>query len=396
MKSDKVAVLTISSHNYMSYGLNCLMSAKEFNYNYDMYYLIADEYKMDLYSEYEKGISFVCLSEIGISDRILRMMEFKYNIIEFNTCVKPAAMKWLLSLGYNTVIYLDPDIECYASFDNLVDSVKDESIVVTPHKMSSDESSLIKDEVFLNNGIYNLGFIAVNNCAEGVSFLNWWNSKLIDRCYIDYSTGLATDQIWVELASTIFDGFYVCKNPGLNVAFWNLNERIIKKEKGKYMVNNMPLLFFHYSSLSLNYKKELVENIKKNNPEFESVFGEHLEKVKKYKPDFYSGIKYGFDSYFDGCRISPQERRLYGLSEEFQRDYYNPFECCGNNCYRNKLERIHVLNRKNATNSKEKILCIVTRLFGLRKTLNLFSGFNYARIIARMLVKNDIYSESDS
>ena len=381
----KVAIVTISSHNYLPYGLNCLMSAKEFNNSYDMFYLIADEYKKNMYSDYEKEISFLKLTEIGIPEKTLRMMEFKYNIIEFNTCVKPAAILWLFRKGYETVIYLDPDIECYSSFDDFLESIKDKAVVVTPHKMTTNESQIIKDEVFLNNGIYNLGFIAVNNSPEGVAFLNWWNSKLIDRCYINYSKGLATDQIWVELASTIFEGFFVCKNPGLNVAFWNLNERIIKKENDIIMVNDVPLLFFHFSSLSLNYKKEMVDIININNPEFESFFLMHLSKVKKYKPEFFSRIKYGFSEYSDGGKISPQERRLYGLSEKFQKDYCDPFDVNKNNCYRKRLEKVHRINVKKKTNKKEKIICISIRLFGLRKTLNFISSFSHAETIAQIM-----------
>ena len=115
----KTALCTISANNFLPYGLDCLYSAKKFNKEYDLFYLIADEFLPDYYESYSSDIIFINLNEIGISNHELIDMEFKYNIVEFNTSVKPSFYKYLFSKGYDNVIYLDPDIESYSKFTYL-------------------------------------------------------------------------------------------------------------------------------------------------------------------------------------------------------------------------------------------------------------------------------------
>ena len=222
----KTALCTISANNFLPYGLDCLLSNKEFN-DYDYYYLVADEFDETLYSEYTKDIKFIRLEEIGIDKRDLVELEFKYNIVEFNTCVKPAFYKYLFSLGYDNVIYLDPDIESYSKFTFLDDLLTKNNIVLTPHKCTAKKSTFFKDNDFLNNGIYNLGFIAMHKSEQTNEFLTWWDNALRDSCYVDYSNGMATDQIWANLAPVYFEGVFITKHPGMNLAFWNIDERVV-------------------------------------------------------------------------------------------------------------------------------------------------------------------------
>ena len=49
----KTALCTISSNNFLPYGLTCLTSVEKFN-DYDLFYLIADDFKDDLYKKYEE------------------------------------------------------------------------------------------------------------------------------------------------------------------------------------------------------------------------------------------------------------------------------------------------------------------------------------------------------
>ena len=48
----KTALCTISSNNFLPYGLTCLTSVEKFN-DYDLFYLIADDFKDDLYKKYD-------------------------------------------------------------------------------------------------------------------------------------------------------------------------------------------------------------------------------------------------------------------------------------------------------------------------------------------------------
>lgn len=365
----KIAICTISSHNYMAYGLTCLLSAKKYNSDVDLYYLVADRYDECNYEEYNEIISFIDLKDLDITNEMMVNMEFKYNIVEFNTSVKPSFYKFLFSKGYESVIYLDPDIECYASFDSFLNRNKNHSIIVTPHKMSTSPSELIEDKAFLNNGIYNLGFIALNRSESTDKFLTWWDEKLRNQCFIDYSTGLATDQIWVELASTIFDGFYVERDMGLNVAFWNIHERKLYKNK-EWFIDDTPLIFFHFSSLSKNCSCDLLKKIEQINPGFEIFYQEHISNVNEIETRF-DKIPYAFSEFNNGEMITKEMRWLYGFSEYLQKNYASPFDTEGNSFYKNILSS-HRINKKNVYGS-EKILKLIIFVFGVKRTLKLLS-----------------------
>ena len=61
--------------------------------------------------------------------------------------------------------------------------------------------------------------------------------------------GMHVDQKWMDLVPGFFDGVYILKHPGYNVAYWNLHSRRVDLLDGRIMVNSEPCYFFHFSGL---------------------------------------------------------------------------------------------------------------------------------------------------
>ena len=372
----KTACCTISANNFLSYGLDCLLSNKKYN-NYEYFYLIADEFIGDLYTKYQNEIHFIDLNKIGIDKDILIDLEFKYNIVEFNTSVKPAFYKYLFSLGYENVIYLDPDIESYSCFSYLDDLLTKNNIILTPHKCTDIKSTFFNENAFLNNGIYNLGFIAMHNSETTQKFLNWWDFSLRDACYLDYEKGMATDQIWANLVPIYFDGVYITKHPGMNLAFWNIDERKITKNNNSITINDYELLFIHFSSLSIGCKQELLERIYSIEPNFKYIYEKHIDNIKSYDYEKFSKIQYKFNYYETGDFISKEEKRFYGYSK-LNLCYKNPFSNTKKSFY-NDMKKNKIKFNNTKTNRKENVIKIFITLLGIRRVVKLstiFSGFN--------------------
>lgn len=183
-----------------------------------------------------------------------------YNIIEFNTFAKPFYFQYLMSLYPNeSVLYLDPDIKVYANLSEIEEKLKSFDVVLTPHLLNADiDQSPQFEQLVLNVGIYNLGFLGLSNTENAQKLLQWWADRLSKFCYIDFKNGLFVDQIWANLIPIYFDKIYVLKGFGYNMGYWNFSERKVTVKNGSYFINDTEkLYFFHFSSYSPLMKDKL-------------------------------------------------------------------------------------------------------------------------------------------
>lgn len=194
------------------------------------------------------NFEIVELHRIGIEG--LEEMSQHYNITELNTAVKPYFIHYFfekIPLVTN-VIYFDPDIIVYQPLTDLENLLEKHDIVLTPHLTTPIDDQFTPNELHhLNTGVYNLGFIALHKSPEAIGFVKWWEEKLFDECKIDLCNGLFVDQHWVNFAPILWNNVHVEKHLGWNAAYWNLHERSFSVENNQHLVNNQPVVFFHYS-----------------------------------------------------------------------------------------------------------------------------------------------------
>jgi len=212
--------------------------------------------KIDPNLNYESLTNYQ-LIEIGKVVPDIEELAKKYNIIELNTAVKPSVFLYLFNLFHDaTVIYLDPDLMIFDRFTEVEEGLKNDNInvIVTPHFCSPIDDGKYPSEIdFALYGLYNLGFIAIKNSEESQRFLLWWHERLKKYCYMRPQEGMFTDQLWVNYAPLFFNGVFVLKDLGYNVANWNLYERVITKEEDAFFINRQyKLKFFHFSHYQFN------------------------------------------------------------------------------------------------------------------------------------------------
>lgn len=192
-------------------------------------------------------IGSVCRpTELGLDHRTLHDMFTIYDVMELATALKPALLRRLLGDGHAAVAYLDPDTRVYAPFDDVFAQAEAHGIVLTPHVLAEvPRDGLNHDEaMIMNAGMYNLGFLAVGDGAG--DFLDWWHRRLITDAIDAVDKGLFTDQRWVDWVPSLFD-HTICRDRGMNVAYWNLHERPITRADAEWWVDEAPLRLFHFS-----------------------------------------------------------------------------------------------------------------------------------------------------
>ena len=99
---------TIVAKNYIGLAMILEKSIKRYYTDLDFFIVVADEPSSEL-SDMPENIIFA-KDELGIDNKKWYEMAFKYDLTEFCTAIKPDSILYILSQGYEKVIYLDPDI----------------------------------------------------------------------------------------------------------------------------------------------------------------------------------------------------------------------------------------------------------------------------------------------
>ena len=319
----KCAFFTIVSNNYLHFARTLLRSVRQQEHDADLFCVLVD----DDYSMIESvacDFNAITLDELNLPEGICFL--FQYTILELNTAVKPWAAEHLMDLGYEEVIYLDPDIFVYEPLKEAHSKLRSgANIVITPHLLSPIADDRSPNELDIRKaGTYNLGFCAMRRTMETYSFLHWWQKKLTRHCVIDLDKGMFVDQSWIDLVPGLFDGVIILRNVGYNVAYWNLAQRpFTRLNNGRYMLNNEPLTFFHFSGFDPLQPEQFS---KYQNRYKLSTLGPISDIVKDYASalnangaETFVHLKYGFGFYRDGSPIPDIFRREYRRDEELRR-----------------------------------------------------------------------------
>jgi glycosyltransferase involved in cell wall biosynthesis len=173
-------------------------------------------------------------------------LAFIYDVTELSTATKPLLLRRLLQESKGPVLYFDPDMEIFDSVEGLWETAAAHGIALTPHTLAPipDDGLGASDTFVLQAGVYNLGFIGVGPSSE--DFLDWWWGRLRRHCISEPGHGIFVDQRWVDYVPSFFSHTIV-RDPGCNVAYWNLHHRVISRRAGRFEVNGQALRFFHFS-----------------------------------------------------------------------------------------------------------------------------------------------------
>ncbi|HEV8580090.1 MAG TPA: glycosyltransferase [Thermoanaerobaculia bacterium] len=247
--TDATWVFTIIARNYLAHARVLAASLARHNPQARLRVVVLDDAERSLAAE--PSFEIIHAGELPFdppSD--LYTMAATYDVTELATAVKPWAFEHLFSRGASVAIYLDPDTEVFGSLGPLEPLTRAHGMVLTPHVTEPlpQDGKRPDDRDLLVAGIYNLGFLALS--AEAAkTFLPWWRRRLRRHCLNDPARGLFVDQRWIDFAPALFAPA-ILKDPGYNVAYWNLPYRVLTRDGDRILVNGRPLRFLHFSGFS--------------------------------------------------------------------------------------------------------------------------------------------------
>ncbi|OFW35613.1 MAG: hypothetical protein A2074_04115 [Candidatus Aquicultor primus] len=376
-----IAVFTIASKNYFAFAKTLLDSVRKVHPSgVDLYLFLADEAAGALPAS---GLPFDIVEAKDLPLKNLSRMAMQYDIMEFNTSIKPSCFAYLFAKKYKKVLYLDPDIQVYRPLDQLFSALETGSLLLTPHitePLPESDNFIPPEQEYLRAGTYNLGFIGVSARDEGLRFTDWWGRKCEEQCFSESETGLFVDQKWVNLAPGLFSEVVISRDKGLNMAYWNLQERTLGPD---LTVNGKtPLVFYHFSGINISDPSDISKYQTRyrlgDRPDLKDIFGAYCGQVTGNGHDKYRLLPYAYSNFSDGRRIGDFARRHYPA---VSRRFPEPFRT-GEGTYYEYLRRNNLLESPQAsrpvagsyTGQKKRfnwLLKMCCRLIGVDRYKNL-------------------------
>jgi glycosyltransferase involved in cell wall biosynthesis len=304
---------TIVANNYLAYARVFCRSFLEQHPDGKVYVLIVDRPHPGLRYE-EEPFETVFAEDLGIP--AFPQYAFRYSILELNTAVKP----WFLlhlhrKLGCDRLCYFDPDIQVLGDLSPIYDRLGEADALLTPHITAPIEDNLIPGERdFLLSGVYNLGFLGIACNERTLPFLDWWHRRLYRECLHAVERGLFVDQRWMDFAPSFLAKTEVWRDPGSNVAYWNLMHRSLERRDGRWWVGGEPVRFFHFSGYMLD-RQELISKYQNRyslsqRPDVQPLFREYGERLTAEGHLELQAIPYRFGLFDDGTPVPGAARRL--------------------------------------------------------------------------------------
>jgi hypothetical protein len=312
----KIGVYTSLTGAYLPNGRILAESVKAIHPDWDMVLLYNDRTIPGINWEQEPFDHIVFAENLPIGRPWYRWA-YDYSVVEFCTATKGVMAEHMLDvLGYDAVIYLDPDTLVVSPLEEVIEILSSAraDVILTPHLTDPEVGKYAiwsHEMAALKHGTFNLGFYAIANRPNGRRYLRWWAERLIDYSHIDFDRGLFTDQKWANLAPYMFDGIHVLTDRCYNVATWNMTNRNVGRDaNGTWTVNGKPIRFYHFSGFGNEFAwadSELA-NLAPNDlglkalwEEYKALYDKHALRVPA--PPWYWGVT------ADGFNITPEMRK---------------------------------------------------------------------------------------
>ena len=311
-KTLTTAAFTVVTPNYIAHAISLKKSFLEYNPEAGFFICILGNESHCPEMNVDN-----CYFINSLSDSRIEGMIGRYHPFEMNCALKPFFATHILERHSHVqrLIYLDSDMYVFGPFASLTEA----AITLSPHR-TKNTAYLPEPKnysiISLNRyGVYNAGYFELQRKAEAFAFLDWWKKLLEHTGYEKPDEHLFSDQLWLNLVHSFFDDVYINKNPGYNVAIWNLIERQVEERNGVYYVNNKPLILFHFSKFNLEEPDKMVYYNEPylsftNFPELKPVYQKYRDGVMEAGYEKFKTIPYPY-SYSRGDKKKNWLKKLF-------------------------------------------------------------------------------------
>ncbi|MEZ0539175.1 hypothetical protein [Fibrella arboris] len=199
-------------------------------------------------ADWSSPYPILTFANTNLSANEVLILSQRYTPTEFRAACKPAFVQAAYQqAGTEGLLYADPSAFVYHSLDALFAQLAHHSVLLNPHWLKTPADEQQPDEKHLQNvGLYSSGLLGFGPHADTETMLRWWQSRTADRAHINFCAGECLDQLWLMHVPTLFNAAGIVKDPGVQVALWNLSERPLANAPSGWQVitngSSAPLL----------------------------------------------------------------------------------------------------------------------------------------------------------
>lgn len=310
-----LAVCTIVAKNHMARARVLYHSLRHYHPDVPFFVLLADRVE----GEFDPAAEpFQILSLADLPIPLREAFYFRYTLFELSCAVKPFLMEHLgADLGYQKIVYFDSDIFVLGNLSPLFAELDKHSILLTPHLTAplADDGKTPGELDMLRVGVFNGGFVGIRYDQVGRDFAGWWRDRLYDKGQADPAHGLFVDQKWLNLVPGAFERVKILREPGYNVAYWNLYQRTVELREGGVCVNGEPGYFFHFSGFDPTTPHLVSKHTTRLDKRYDGpaapLYRRYADLVNAAGEADAREWQYAFGSFDNGVPIPPTARTMY-------------------------------------------------------------------------------------
>jgi hypothetical protein len=284
----------------------------------------------------------------------LRHACFRRSCQELAVLFKPFLLQHLLDRGLSPAVFIDPDVLVEGDLTPVLDVVRRHAVTLTPHLLGPLEGDrrIERELNILQSGTFNAGFVGVSEGPTARRALDWWRNRLLANCSAAVADGAYYDQRWLDLLPMWFEDVKVLRDPGCNVAYWNVQERGLRASPQGLLAGGSPLRFFHFSGFDPEEPASPSRHAARHwaGTELPEIYARYATLLLTAGYRSTHRIPYRFASFDNGELISARAREIHEGLGRAAADFGDPFVAAGQSFYAWLMDRHpDVLSSASAT-----------------------------------------------
>lgn len=173
---------------------------------------------------------------------------YQYPAVAAARAVQPYLIRHLFDRGVQKLVYLDVQTWVQGPLTDMWSALDAAPLVLTPILLRSQtDDHIVGMESMAQQGVYDLGCLALRPGTDTDWFLDWWQD-CVSASSINQDSGLLAHG-WINLAPAYLPGTHILRVPTYGVATWNLHERMLGYKAGQYFAERGTLTTFSFAGV---------------------------------------------------------------------------------------------------------------------------------------------------